>query len=467
MIERLSLRLRNSILLGDIILTVASLYLASWVRATLPLGYTFAPPDVQLPLSMYVIVAMLWAAIFLALSPQQAIVTSSLIDATGRLLLALLLAGLSFAGMLYLSPFRDFSRLQFLAFMVLDGILILSFHLIARAYFRQPTHGRWQRRVLIVGGGAMGQQLASELRGRPWTGFDLVGFVCDEQLAAPTLPILGQIGNTVQIVQQHNIDEVVFALPAEQQEHVVRLSMQLQCYPVMLHTVPTLIDLAFARTAVGTLGGIPLISLRESVLREPQRLIKRAFDVVASALLLVLLAPLLLIIALLIKFDSPGPVLFRQERLGEHGRPFQMLKFRTMYEDAERRWREVVQYDEQGRPLYKVQTDPRVTPVGRRLRRSSLDELPQLVNVLRGEMSLVGPRPEVPHIVASYESWQWQRFRIPPGMTGWWQINGRSNRPMHLHTEDDLFYVQNYSFWLDMRILLKTVLVVWRGYGAY
>jgi lipopolysaccharide/colanic/teichoic acid biosynthesis glycosyltransferase len=144
-----------------------------------------------------------------------------------------------------------------------------------------------------------------------------------------------------------------------------------------------------------------------------------------------------------------------------------MIKFRSMYEDAERRWQEIAQRDDQGRLLHKRTDDPRITKVGLRLRRASLDELPQLINVLRGEMSLVGPRPEMPYIAMEYEPWQWQRFRIPPGMTGWWQVNGRSDKLMHLHTEDDLFYIQNYSFWLDMKILWMTVGVVLKGRGAF
>ena len=144
-----------------------------------------------------------------------------------------------------------------------------------------------------------------------------------------------------------------------------------------------------------------------------------------------------------------------------------MIKFRSMYQDAEKRWQEVAKRDKDGNLIHKQTDDPRITRIGRFLRRTSLDELPQLLNVIYGEMSLVGPRPEIPYITAEYEPWQWQRFRVPPGITGWWQVNGRSDKPMHLHTEDDLYYIQNYSFWLDLRILLMTVLVVLRGQGAY
>jgi exopolysaccharide biosynthesis polyprenyl glycosylphosphotransferase len=256
-------------------------------------------------------------------------------------------------------------------------------------------------------------------------------------------------------------------MPSQQHARIAQLSLQLQQYPVMVHMVPGVLDLAFARTSVQALGGIPLISLRESVLTEPQRILKRVFDVAASLLLLLVLSPLMILIAILIKLESPGPVFFFQERIGEHGRHFKMIKFRSMYQDADRRWKEVAQRDEAGNLIHKQRNDPRITAIGRKIRRTSLDELPQLFNVLRGEMSLVGPRPEMPYVAREYQPWQWQRFRVPPGMTGWWQINGRSEKPMHLNTEEDLYYIQNYSFWLDLSILLKTVFVVLRGQGAY
>ena len=172
-------------------------------------------------------------------------------------------------------------------------------------------------------------------------------------------------------------------------------------------------------------------------------------------------------IALVIKLDSAGPVFFRQRRVGENGRIFRMYKFRTMMENAEKMQPQVNHVNGDGYIIHKQENDPRVTRVGRFLRRTSLDESPQLLNVLKGEMSLVGPRPEMPWLVDSYEPWQHKRFAVPQGMTGWWQVNGRSEKPMHLHTEDDLYYVQNYSMWMDLYILLKTPLVVLKGRGAY
>jgi lipopolysaccharide/colanic/teichoic acid biosynthesis glycosyltransferase len=171
--------------------------------------------------------------------------------------------------------------------------------------------------------------------------------------------------------------------------------------------------------------------------------------------------------AALIVLEDGFPIIFRQKRVGENGRVFDMLKFRTMIRNAEQLKDQVEKRDEYGNLIHKSKDDPRVTRVGRLLRRLSMDELPQLFNVLTGTMSLVGPRPEMPYLVNKYQPWQRKRFAVPPGLTGWWQVNGRSEKPMHLHTEDDLFYIQNYSIWLDIQILARTVWVVIFGKGAY
>jgi exopolysaccharide biosynthesis polyprenyl glycosylphosphotransferase len=199
------------------------------------------------------------------------------------------------------------------------------------------------------------------------------------------------------------------------------------------------------------------------------RLVKRLFDLAVSALLLTVLSPLLLVIAVLIKFDSPGPVLFRQRRVGEGGRLFWMVKFRSMVEGAEDEEALLRHNNEDGRLLFaKTPGDCRITRLGRFLRRTSLDELPQLINVLKGDMSLVGPRPELSWLMEEYEPWQRRRLAVPQGMTGWWQVNGRMKRGSpEQRVEDDLFYVKNYSLWLDLRILCRTVLAVIKGEGAY
>jgi lipopolysaccharide/colanic/teichoic acid biosynthesis glycosyltransferase len=194
---------------------------------------------------------------------------------------------------------------------------------------------------------------------------------------------------------------------------------------------------------------------------------KRAFDLLLGFIALLLGLPFMVVSALLIYLEDGFPVIFRQTRVGKNGQLFKIYKFRTMIKNAEQVHGQVYIQDATGTLIYKTRDDPRVTRVGRVLRRFSLDELPQLLNVLAGTMSLVGPRPELPYLVEKYDSWQYERFAILPGMTGWWQINGRSDRPMHLHTEDDLYYIQNHSILLDLLIILRTVWIVIVGKGAY
>jgi lipopolysaccharide/colanic/teichoic acid biosynthesis glycosyltransferase len=210
-----------------------------------------------------------------------------------------------------------------------------------------------------------------------------------------------------------------------------------------------------------------VIAYEDTVISSRQRVAKRLIDLSFAFLLAVLAAPLMAAVACAIWLERDGPILFRQQRVGEGGRLFTMYKFRTMIPGAEQQQWAVGRPSETGSIIYKTAADPRVTRLGRWLRRTSLDELPQLWNVLRGDMSLVGPRPELPWLVAQYERWQYRRLAVPQGMTGLWQVRGRSQNPMYLFTEMDIQYVDNYSIWLDLSILVKTPLVVLRGIGAY
>jgi exopolysaccharide biosynthesis polyprenyl glycosylphosphotransferase len=233
--------------------------------------------------------------------------------------------------------------------------------------------------------------------------------------------------------------------------------------------VPDVFSMIFIRATVEDFAGIPLVGLREPAIEGLACVVKRVFDLAVGGGTLLLSIPAMATIAVAIKLDSAGPVLFRGSRIGEGGKSFEMLKFRTMVVGAEAQEMKLARDLGEGPPLFeKTPDDPRITRVGCILRRWSLDELPQLFNVLRGEMSLVGPRPELPWLVERYEPWQRQRFAVPQGMTGWWQVGGRSNRADHrLRVEDDLYYIRNWSVWLDIRILWMTVGAVLRGEGAY
>lgn len=221
------------------------------------------------------------------------------------------------------------------------------------------------------------------------------------------------------------------------------------------------------RSIVNLIDVYPQLRQNSTGLSDRQRVVKRAFDLVFASLALIIALPLIVAIAIAIKSTSKGPVIFIQDRVGEGGRHFKIFKFRSMVENAEALQPQMNEIDEDGHLIHKHENDPRVTTVGKFIRKTSLDELPQLVNVIRGEMSVVGPRPELPWIVERYEDWQHRRFDIPQGITGWWQISGRSDKPCHLHTELDIEYIEKYSFWMDVRIILMTLPALLRGKGAY
>jgi exopolysaccharide biosynthesis polyprenyl glycosylphosphotransferase len=218
---------------------------------------------------------------------------------------------------------------------------------------------------------------------------------------------------------------------------------------------------------VDDLGGIPLVGVREVGFGQKVRTIKRALDIVGAALGLTLGAPLLGLIAAAIRLDSPGPIIFRQTRVGANGERFEMYKFRSMFEGAEEELDELRDLNEVDGPIFKMKDDPRVTRVGRILRRTSLDELPQLWNVLRGDMSLVGPRPPLPSEVTEYREWHKKRLEVRPGVTGLWQVSGRSLVSFDEQCLLDIYYIENWSLWLDFKILLRTIPQVLFGNGAY
>jgi exopolysaccharide biosynthesis polyprenyl glycosylphosphotransferase len=326
-------------------------------------------------------------------------------------------------------------------------------------------------RILIIGAGPVGRNLVKEFQRQQWPGLEFIGFLDDDaniRLTKPMgLPVLGRVEQVAQVAADHNVDEVIIALPQRAHVRLVDLVAMLQASPVRVRVVPDYFELAFFGATIENLGGIPLIGLRDPAIDGVQRLVKRLIDMIISSVGLLLLTPLLLITAIAIKLSDSGPIFYRAERIGENGRRFHMLKFRSMVVDAEKLQDLVNQVGETGSLFYKRPDDPRITPIGRFIRRTSIDELPQLWNVLKGEMSLVGPRPELPWLVDKYEPWQRKRFAVPQGITGWWQVNGRSDKPMHLHSEEDLYYIRNYSLWLDIQILWKTVFAVLKRKGAY
>ena len=457
-------------LVADLGCTLVAFQIARWLRQVLPFGVYLDEPLYGSPL-LYLVVPAVWALVFVTLEVYTPTRALRYLEDVGTVLVAVTTAILLFAGIAYLF-FRELSRLLFAYFYILDVLFLTGWRGVARALFRWRP-GLWRRRarrVLIIGSGPVGRQIAQALQAYRWAQLEPVGFIDDQPAAGLSLPWLGPLSAAARVVRAQGIDEVIIALPLRAHTQLMELVIALQELPVNIRLVPDVLDLVFIRASVEEFAGLPLIGLREPVIQGMDRLIKRAFDLVVAGVGLVLASPLMLLIALAVKLDSPGPALFCQQRVGEGGRLFWMIKFRTMVPGAEAQEEALaVETEGEGPPLFaKRPDDPRITRLGRWLRRTSLDELPQLINVLLGEMSLVGPRPELPWLVERYQPWQRKRFAVPQGITGWWQVNGRSDRGSHdLRVEDDLYYIRNYSLLLDLRILFKTVGSVIRGKGAY
>jgi exopolysaccharide biosynthesis polyprenyl glycosylphosphotransferase len=424
--------------------------------------YPLVPPIV------YAVVALLWPLAFQMLRVYDSQLATNVRGQIQRLTLAVPVSVFVLGGFLYFT-FREISRLLVVYFAVLDWALlallrVLAGHLLQALRDVRNSAGR----VLIVGAGEAAARVAAIIKRELNPAYQVVGFVCDadpEQEACR--PVLGTVVQTPDVAWEKGCDEIIIALPAACHEQIERVVYELQEQPVHVHIVPDSFRLAMVRARAETLFGLPMVGLREPVIDGVDWALKRTFDLLMTVVSLPVALPVMLLVALAVKLDDGGPVLFSQERIGENGCPFHILKFRTMVPGAEDLQDRVTRLDENGNHVYKIRRDPRVTRVGPFLRRWSLDELPQLFNVLRGDMSLVGPRPELAFVVDQYQPWQRQRLAVPPGITGWWQVSGRSDLPMHLNTQYDLFYIRNYSLWLDLRILWLTVGAVLQRKGAY
>lgn len=367
-----------------------------------------------------------------------------------------------FAGSLFFLGL-SLPRLLVASIALLAPLFALALRLGSRMFYRWRQVPRVPTlRVLIVGTGPLGREVGQELQERAWLGIEVVGTVGEEPQNGSTLGALPELES---MIARERVDVVVVTAPLEAHGDLGPLMERIHKLPVQVKLVPELFPLAYLYSRLEMFGGRPLIGISDPLISPWQRAVKRVIDVTLALIALLAVSPLLAFIALGVRLTSPGPIIFRQERVGQDGRLFNMYKFRTMVSGAEQMLLE--QAREDPALLIKRSGDPRVTGFGSWLRRFSLDELPQLWNVLRGDMSMVGPRPELPYLVERYEPWQRKRLLVPQGVTGWWQINGRSEKPMLLHTEDDMYYIRNYSLLLDLEILWKTIWVVLRGKGAY
>lgn len=461
---------RASVMAADAATVAMSMLLAFWVTRGLGLG---VESGVTTP--GYVKVGLLavpvWLAVFKHYHLYNARHVAGRRDELGRLVHAVALGAVLTALIAYgLNIIVARSWLLALAVLALPA-LGLERELVRGAFNMARRRGHLLRPVAVAGTGEEALMLTSMFRDQPELGYRVVALIGDASRLDPRLdevgPVLDPRSKLPEQVRMIGATGVVVATTDIDHETTNRLTRTLTDAGVHVELSSSLRDIDASRLSVRPLGRVPVVYV-EPVRRTGWRAqAKRSFDFSAAFAGIVVTAPLWLVIALAVKVTSPGPVLFKQERVGRRGRRFKVYKFRTMVNDAEQLLDDLVTANEADGPLFKLKSDPRVTPVGRVLRKLSLDELPQLLNVVKGEMSLVGPRPALPGEVTQWGPELFERLRVQPGITGMWQVNGRSNSSFSEYQRWDLYYVDNWSIWRDLAILAKTVPVVISSKGAY
>jgi len=462
---------RKTLFVADLCATLVSFLVAYVVRNALSDGFLGKVTPFSEYAGLLVVVLVLWSVLLHCVDAYTGFRTSRVTQVVLPIVKVVAIGTLFLTFCLFFFKLETTSRVVIAVFAFLNLMMLCGMRLgILTALHTIRRRGYNHRNLLIVGTGRRAQEYAELIQSHPEWGLRIQGYLDHE----PSLlghqvnghRVLALLEDLPRILDRQVIDEVVFIVPRSWlngiegavrvcEERGVRASIALDLY-----------NLAVARPLPTELEGVPLLTYSTTPLSEGKLALKRALDLIGSAVLLVIVSPVFLLIALAIKLTSSGPVFFRQTRVGLNGRHFTLLKFRSMVADAEERLHEVAHLNEMHGPAFKASHDPRVTTVGCFLRKTSLDEFPQLINVLRGEMSLVGPRPPLPSEVATYEPWQKRRLSMRPGITCLWQVNGRNRIDFDEWMRLDLEYIDNWSLALDLKIVGKTVPAVLLGRGA-
>jgi exopolysaccharide biosynthesis polyprenyl glycosylphosphotransferase len=446
------------LVLDDLLMVAGAFYLAYWLRLLIavPPPVNIAPFGAYVGMMIIQIVTMLLLYFFSRLYDVKR--SMPRLDEFYRICAATSIgtvATIAFTTFLFKNSTLelDFPRAMVIYAWLLTVVLVTAGRtllMMVRNWIR--TRGMWADRLLIVGTGDVGRMILQKVRQMPRLGYEVVGFVDGEDSEGEQImgvPVLGGVDDIPALIKEHEIEEVIIGRPELGHQEVLAIISRCERGQVGIKIFPDLFQIIATELSIGDLGGLPLLTVRDVALRGWKLTLKRAVDLVGSAAGLVLFSPFLMLMAVIIKLDSPGPVLYAQERMGLDANPFWCLKFRSMRTDAEA-------YG----PGWTTEDDPRVTRLGRLIRRLSIDELPQLINVFLGDMSLVGPRPERPIYVERFRRSiprYMDRHREKAGMTGWAQVNGlRGDTSIAERTKYDLWYIENWSLWLDFKIILRT-----------
>ena len=427
------------------------------------------------PLSQYLqlipVVIFVWGFHLYFLKLYKSYRTIPLFREFWDLFKATFCSGLFLILFIFALKYHFVSQLFIGSFLVITFILLCMERGIIRLFARSVRRkGINYRNLLIVGTNRRALNLAKKIKENPHWGLRVEGFIDkDPYLVGEDkdgIKVIGTLENVAQVLRERVIDEVIFSVPRkwlDEIEHAIHICEELG---IQVRLAADLYNPVIGRMSLGDLEGIPILTLSTTPQNMEQLFIKRLFDILISLVALILISPVLLATTIAISIDSSGPILFRQKRVGLNGRTFTFYKFRSMVRDAEEVRKEIDHLNEMSGPVFKIKNDPRLTRVGRFIRKYSIDELPQLFNVLKGDMSLVGIRPPIPEEVEKYEGWQRRRLSMKPGITCIWQVNGRNKVDFEQWMRMDLSYIDNWSHKLDFELLLKTIPAVIFTRGA-
>ena len=459
----------------DVLLINVSFVLAYWVRYDLQL-FRAVDPAFDVPYYVYLPFVALFTALLILVYRQQGIYRLrrhlSWIDELYAIIAGTATGTVITIVFIFLYRPAFYSRAIFIYTGIFTIVLLGISRLLKISMLRRlRRQGVGVRRVLIVGAGEIARTVMRVAVANPEYGFNIIGFLDDHPAKGETdigrFKALGETENLSDVITSRHIDEVIITLPWQYHRKIMIIMTQCERYSVRARIVPDLFQMRISHMHIEEFGGVPMIGIQERGISGLGQFIKRSIDILVSGGGLFITAPLMGLVALMIKMESPGPVLFAQERVGKNGRLFTLYKFRSMVEDAEERKDGLQALNEADGPLFKIKNDPRITRLGKWIRRLSLDELPQLYNVLVGDMSLIGPRPPVPGEVEQYQEWHKRRLEVSPGITGLSQVSGRSELTFDETALLDIYYIENWSPALDTKILLQTIPRVLFGSGAY
>jgi exopolysaccharide biosynthesis polyprenyl glycosylphosphotransferase len=475
--------IRNAMILLDAFVVSVAFFIAFFIRQHFRSFYawdlfpsSYVVKDTAASLSEYLAVFFflvpLWCILLYLNGMYRALRTRKLHEIVWILIKTSFLVTIIFGAVAFLFKLGFVSRLFFIIFMAVCVFLIFSEKIGIFAVMHQVRkRGHNYRTVLLVGTGKRASHFIKRIHDHPEWGFRILGAIDDEPSrgvkSVNGIKVIGTLEDIPELLHTHATDEVIFVVPRSRLSHMENAIYACETEGVKATVAVDLFDLQIAKAYLTEIDGLPLVTFKTTIAKEWQLFIKRAIDIIISGSSIVLLSPFLIIAVILIKVTSSGPVLFKQQRLGLNGRKFLLYKFRTMYQGAEKELNRVNDVGEKDRPDFRKKKIQWMTPVGRVLRKLSLDELPQLFNVFIGHMSLVGPRPTVSDEVSLYKTWQRRRFSMKPGITCLWQIKGRNKIGFEDWMKLDLEYLDNWSLWLDFKILAKTIPVVLFGIGAY